>query len=112
MNAVERLEAAIVKLEALKTESTGETWFAHAETITTPLHDPEVGSINAWVTESEKQADTDLIVTLHRTIAAHLGVLREGQREAYRCGAFPTDVLKAALALADAILGGDPHVQA
>ena len=115
MNAVERLQAAIEKLEALKAGASGGPW------VIAPPRDVEFESRCIWGAKDHgdgeglcladaESADADLIVTLHRTIDAQLAILRnvvevseyvglgkEGERIA---------MIQNALDLADAILGG------
>jgi hypothetical protein len=136
MNAVERLEAAIVKLEQLNAESTpgpwqwwnleraDRGWTGNGPTLETVARDdldPEcakAGVIVAWGHDAwgldVEPADADLIVTLHRTIDAQLAILRTalvivtpepGFLHSYDAG--PGSQVGNALALADAILGGD-----
>jgi len=115
MNAVERLQAAIEKLEALKAASTqptdGNAWIQGRLThryegvgdVYTGPNENTPGS--ADIVTYIQPEDAELIVTLHRTIDAQIRVLEEGKREWYRSSTYPTDVAHAAIALADAILG-------
>ena len=98
MTAVERLEAAIAKLERLRKsepyhESNG--WLAGLVTVGTE-HDPRE--------EEDPLTSSELIVTLHRTIDAQIAVLRVGSEFALITSNRWTDI---SVALADAILGDD-----
>lgn len=118
MSAVERLQAAIDKLEALRAESTQGEWgfesvpetgesriYAEADgfafmAATTVTFYPVPGGM--------KPSDADLIATLHRTIDAQLAILRtaldvveETEEGAIRASALGMS----ALGLAHAILG-------
>lgn len=120
MSEVERLEAAIEKLEALKAESTPAPWHYWTNDLTGDVdlwHDQEVRSHIATVGQHEQPrvySDAELIVTLHRTIDAQLAILRT-QLESYSKfppASEPGYVPKSpnaqnALALADSILGGE-----
>ena len=91
MTVVERLEAAIAKLERLRKsepyhESNG--WLAGLVTVGTE-HDPRE--------EEDPLTSSELIVTLHRTIDAQLAILRFAVDGLYDLPEF--------LMLADAILG-------
>jgi len=118
MNAVERIEAAIEKLEQLKTESTQVTWSQVG------AHGPSDLGVSVRIPISRHHdvlayagtaANAHLIVTLHRTIDAQLAILRAGRSA---CRAFPhvvndrdlpgwaAEAKVHALAFADAILGG------
>lgn len=96
---VERLQAAIDKLETLS----GEEWSAW-----TDFDDTEHFAITACnlgggrevVGEVLRAADANLIETLHRTIDAQLAVLAYGATVA-------SDIPASIVALADAILGAD-----
>ena len=85
MNAVERLSAAIEKLEALKAESTQGGWRVvggggNGVTIegTRHLYDQliDAGDYAASREQFVNDVDPALIVTLHRTIDAQLAILR------------------------------------
>lgn len=104
MNAVERIEAAIAKLEKLKTRGTDGPWRAGAFHFDGTTVSNSVGRVAAHYVPVN---DAALIVTLHRTIDAQLAILRDGLARRY-AGVHPG---VAVLALADAILGGDLHVQ-
>ena len=99
MSAVERLPAAIDKLETLRgnsgrpwtLEGGGEWIFPIGVTVA-----PDDGGV------TPRQAD--LIVTLHRTIDAQLAFLRDDYESCKRHGWIPNRYV---LTLADAILGGD-----
>ena len=102
MNAVERLGAAIAKLEQLKADGTLGPWSVDMI--------PETGEcrvirlfeflgphIEEVTGGGSMQPDAELIITLHRTIDVLIETLLQS-----RGGALATD-----LALADAILGGN-----
>ena len=102
VTVVERLEAAIAKLEQLKADGTLGPW--NVDMI------PETGEcrvvrffeffgshLEEVTNGGSIQPDAELIVTLHRTIDAQLAILRAGLSD----GA----PLHTELALADAILG-------
>lgn len=120
MTPVERLEAAIAKLEQSKAESTqGDWWFeSMPETgesrigsdadgfafmgATTVTFYPVPGQLNP--------SDAELIVTLHRTIVAQLAILREAHFQvsgAPEARGFIGNEFSLVMRLADAILGGD-----
>lgn len=119
MNAVEKLEAAISKLEALKAGAPSGPWewredFGEPGDTGTALTNGEdveiIGAYN-WhccsYRDEPNVADgaADLIVTLHRTIDAQLAILRGALRVRRPMGdqyAVPS----LAVDLADAILGG------
>lgn len=107
MTPIEKLQAAIDKLEALKAESTPGTWRAWDSFssdraprvyITGNNSGPSDGNRVARVENQENQ-DADLIVTLHRTIDTQLEILRFVVDGLYNLPEF--------IALADAILGSD-----
>ncbi len=111
MNAVEKLQAAIDKLEQSRDERgyvEVNGWLAEAVDDHTcgtgkdgyyGLHEPGCGL--SPVTNDE------LIVTLHRTIDVQLAILRSGRAIFYSDFQTPTSpqLRNAATALADAILG-------
>jgi len=117
---VERLTAAIEKLERLKAESSLGPWKA-TDRRGVPALAPYEADIDAlglseavdWrVADVIFASDAELIVTLHRTIDAQLAILRrvldivtpiDGQAS-YDIG--PGSRVGQALALADTILGG------
>ena len=99
MTPVERLEAAIAKLERLRKsepyhESNG--WLAGLVTVGTE-HDPRE--------EEEPLTSSELIVTLHRTIDAQLAILKAAREDFAKFGRKPSEFFENDLALADAILG-------
>lgn len=122
MSPVERLQAAIEKLEHLKAASTPGDWEVDTNH---PFSRDLVGlfseSVKAYAVkfdddEQPARATVDLIVTLHRTIDAQLETLHaawntiagteempEGRDPRVWYGRYAA----AGLALADAILGGD-----
>jgi hypothetical protein len=100
VNAVERLEAAITKLEGLrgsKPESGDREWTQRGRTIFAFDGTPVAKDVLSW--------DRDLIVTLHRTIDAQLAILRHVR--AHYSGDLGISTNRHVVALADAILGGD-----
>lgn len=119
MTPVERLQAAIEKLELLRAATTGGEWEADWELRFT-LGDPQwpvvlvdgVGFVvNTTATTFRNPDDAELIVVLHRTLDAQLAILRFGVK---RLNAVQVLTGKHAeaheheLALADAILGDTP----
>ena len=105
MTAVERLEAAIAKLERAKDFTTSGPWehvrdseaaFGYKPVWESLVLSGGGEAILDWGSDV-READAELIVTLHRTIDAQLAVLRAG----LSYGA----PLHTELALADAILG-------
>jgi hypothetical protein len=102
MNAVERLEAAITKLETLKGSSSPGVW-ATGDDGDIYIDRESIGHFrwfaNTW------NPDADLIVTLHRTIDAQLAILRHVR--AHFSGDLGISTNRHVVALADAILGGD-----
>jgi hypothetical protein len=104
MNAVERLEAAIGKLETLKAESTPGRWDVDRVGFgVRAFFDNEFNGNTLICEVRHGKPDADLIVTLHRTIDAQLAILRSGRNITSRESEYTFDL---ALALADAILGG------
>ena len=102
MTAVERLEAAIAKLEQLKAEGTPGPWVGRTNILgIRRLMDSEGGVLaemfDATDHGDESFENTDLIVALHRTIDAQLAILRFAVDGLYDLPEF--------LMLADAILG-------
>ena len=83
--AVETIQAAIEKLEALKAESTPGPWHDWEDDLTNEVdvwHDQEQRShiANCGVAGMPRvEADAQLIVTLHRTIDAQLAILDEAK---------------------------------
>lgn len=114
MNAVETLEAAITKLETLKTNSQGKYWYRSIGGIS--AYGAEFGASPesiVFTQDGERSAyspqmtslDADLIVTLHRTVDAQLVILREVIAARHVETNWPTLVYtEAALVLAHAIL--------
>lgn len=115
MNPVERLQAAIEKLERLRDESDpirpDSAWVTDYDVTEDArrilvLDSHNGGYDGSTVAEVTSEGRAQLIVTLHRTIDAQLAILWAAQIET-------TDVMtaiekpywEAALALADAILG-------
>ena len=102
MTVVERLEAAIAKLEQLTAEGTPGPWVGRTNILgIRRLMDSEGGVLaemfDATDHGDESFENTDLIVTLHRTIDAQLAILRFAVDGLYDLPEF--------LMLADAILG-------
>lgn len=104
MSPIEKLEAAIAKLEKLKAAARAdvEVWVAYDD-------------LGIWAIRTTNDSaigidffreDAELIVTLHRTIDAQLAILRLELHMARTYGwpQFPFDERLAVLALADAIL--------
>lgn len=121
MNAIERIQAAIEKLEALKAQATGGEWWKSGLEV---FAGPGLSADYLVVENARLRADAELIVTLHRTIDAQLAVLRSGlewlyefelEAPTYADGRSMsatrlfkvTSQGRATFALADAILGGD-----
>lgn len=101
MSPVEKLEAAIAKLERQRSGDDSE-WFQKTVEEWTDAYD----DWRDWDEDSE--ATLTLIKTLHRTIDAQLDLFREVLGAASIEQFWPTLIYtQAALALADAILG-DP----
>lgn len=118
MTPVERLQAAIDKLERLKAKSTQPTggrdsWLQGS--IRRPFEDdgevysgPVEVRVSSDIITHIQAEDAQLIVTLHRTIDAQLAILRDVLEAANIERNWDTLVYTLnALALADAILGGD-----
>jgi hypothetical protein len=117
-DVVERLEAAIERLEQLRAES--HDWRVPVSAdedgpqvihdFDTDGHGPGTGPL-AWTTSDEAAAN---IVLLHRTIDAQLAILNHASARAVskiQTGGVPRAVWsheKDALVLADAILSGGP----
>ena len=110
MTVVERLEAAIAKLEQLKADGTLGPW--NVDMI------PETGEcrvvrffeffgshLEEVTNGGSIQPDADLIVTLHRTIDAQLAILKAAREDFAKFGRKPSEFFDNDLALADAILG-------
>jgi hypothetical protein len=112
MNAAEKIQAAIERLEELKADGTNGPWFTwHPQrggrcnsSVDSATHDPEESET---VVEGGR-GDVELIVTLHRTIDAQLAILWDNLAIAdeMTLGYSPDepDSLARALALAEAIL--------
>lgn len=130
MSAVERLQAAIDKLERQRHDSAGRgahAWAAHSTTDKPSGHDAAIRGVGFpddffdGVADVYDPADAELIVTLHRTIDAQLAILRDGIArvhswtdpdsqvgyEPHLDGPYPPGADATYLALADAILGGE-----
>jgi len=126
VSAVERMQAAIEKLEALKAASTPGPWrLTRAQHVTHAIYGEQPGQEVIGATPRYgglwSADDGELIVTLHRTIDAQLEVLRSAAdflTNAEREWPAPIwdrhpelrdrleGLLRFEVALADAILGG------
>lgn len=109
MTPVERLNAAIEKLQTLKAESTPAPWAATRHGVeTVPERDPHRFDImSETIAHTELlHADTELIVSLHRTIDPLIVILMGEVDRVVRLNHPRTEPHSHALALADAILGG------
>lgn len=116
MTPVERLQAAIEKLEHLKAASTPGDWEVDTNH---PFSRDLVGlfseSVKAYAVkfdddEQPARATVDLIVTLHRTINAQLAILQFGVKRLHAVQTLTGLHVQAhehEMALADAILGSD-----
>ena len=115
MSPVERLQAAIEKLEQLRTASPVGPWEADGSSDRSRQHgyDTEIRATAlgdglfdgiAIVFDSD---DAELIVTLHRTIDAQLAILRAAVAEIEENRWMVVEAAYEVLALADAILGSD-----
>lgn len=119
MNAVEKLTAAISRLELLKAESTPGPWFVGdangsmpmeyrplwvVSTIESAFRDGEAPDDHHLEIHVGDGSDAELIVTLHRTIDAQLAWLRYAVSLEATVQP-PADFRAFALALADAING-------
>ncbi|MGG7450590.1 hypothetical protein ACQ3HE_06835 [Plantibacter auratus] len=111
MNALERLEAAITKLEAVKAVTPG-TWEIDTNA---PFSRDLVGifvpecreyAVKFDDDEQPKRALVDSIITLHRTIDAQLAILRTAKYRRVHMPRGSGIPISDELALADAILGG------
>ena len=115
MNAVERLTAAIEKLEALKAEAFAGPWEALGSGVEHGDHWYVLSgresilyiSANDGSDEEFRQPTAELIVTLHRTIDAQLAILRWSLNEIEYENGEVVYYDEHTVALADAILGGD-----
>lgn len=109
-NAVERLEAAIDKLETLKQESFDGPWVANHPFSYSWITGARYAGMQSKIADRVRKPDAELIVTLHRTIDAQLAILRDNlerySRNPDKEPVAPTG--KNAVALADAILSGGP----
>lgn len=98
---MERLQAAIEKLEQLKADAVAGPW--HKEMVLGGGNDLLYAIVPTTVVpvigSTLRESDHDLIVTLHRTIDAQLAILRFAVDGLYDLPEF--------IFLADAILGSD-----
>ena len=106
--SVERIEAAIAKLEGLRSGCWPGAWDYHDGVISTERgfelfrhHENDVYTNGAPI-DGEALAQARLVITLHRTVDAQLAILRLGVEFA---AISPNRYTDAAAALADAILG-------
>lgn len=111
MTPVERLQAAIEKLERLKDTATPGDWRAGSDTygnaeVRSWFDNDQNGNTRIAHTYAHDRADSYLIVTLHRTIDAQLAILRSAFGDSSGSHDEP-NAFRLALELADAILGGD-----
>lgn len=113
MGAVERLQAAIDKLETLKQESFDGPWVANHPFSYSWITGAQYAGMQSKIAVQVDEPDAELIVTLHRTIDAQLAIVGDALialREAERIS--PASLSSARIrrlnqiALADAILGG------
>lgn len=105
---VERLEAAIAKLEADRTRIWSGQWVAHGDSIGVASWSADGPSLDGPVAECPKEV-AEFITTLHGTIPAQLAILRTAFRDLRVSGNVRyTDepsAVEQAIALADAING-------
>lgn len=115
MNPVQKLEAAIAKLERQRRAGTPAPWHAAIDDLTDEVdvwHDQEVRShVAAFGVANEARAedDADLVVTLHSTIDPQLDWLRD-QLARMRVDVNQQGIplhYRFSIGLAEAILGGD-----
>lgn len=108
MSAVERLQAAIDKLETLRDDAPPSPWEVYPFWSSVVLHaELDLDKSTGYeVLSARTPAISNLTSTLSRTIDAQLAILREGIPEYYRSSTdHPTDLFKRIMALADSILG-------
>lgn len=112
MSAVERVEAAIAKLEDLRGAAAPGVWVAWREGLPgRERFGVETGAEGADVVwRAARAADAELVEVLHRTIDAQLAILRDNLTrygDKLEDGWLPTigGPLANVLALVDAILG-------
>ena len=116
MNPVERLRAAIEKLEWLRDHSTPGPWAIDDNDAAIFTFGPTVaGGTIAYVNTDQRTGDrrpygdASLIETLHRTIDAQLAILRSAVKflgsVGHHTSSIASPFVDGALALADAILG-------
>lgn len=125
LTPIEKLQAAIDKLEMLKRESTPAAWFLTYERSTHPSiwGNADADDADLVARTMRDHRDAELIVTLHRSIDAQLDVLRSAADFLTKGGTeWPSPVwdahpelrdalsslLRHEIGLADAILGGGP----
>ena len=103
MTPIERVQAAIDKLTALKAESTPGPWVAwkQYDPLRGEVYGIEWEAIDIITVRSYNAADAELIETLHRTIDPILATLERWLE--YR----PLTMEEPIVALADSILGVD-----
>jgi hypothetical protein len=112
VNAGEKLEAAVTKLELLRRDSTSDGWVGWKQY--SPLRGWAFGvedsfGENVMRVETHNVNDAELVEVLHRTVAPQLGFLIDAlaRLRADVGGGNPEVHYRHALALADAILGDD-----
>ncbi|UOE45505.1 hypothetical protein [Agromyces larvae] len=109
MSQVERLRAAILKLETLRAEITPGPWIAEYSGeqghCVIPADADSTREAIALTRLYHAAYDAELIVTLHRTIDAQLAILRN-RLEVYGEDVTPYGFRESTDRLADAILGG------
>jgi hypothetical protein len=109
MNAAEKIQAAIERLEELRDAATDGPWFVTHERSTWPRvwGNNDGDDADAVASTESGTSNAQLIVTLHRTIDAQLAVLTRAYndivRETHRYGG--NGALGPAVALAEAICG-------
>lgn len=96
MTPVERLRAAIDKLETMKQESFDGPWVAHHPFSYSWIEGAPYAGMRSKIAVQVDEPDAELIVTLHRTIDAQLAILRFAVGGLYDLPEF--------MGLADAIL--------
>lgn len=110
MTPVERLQAAIDRLESMREEAPPGPWEQHLSGWSTTLYSG-LDSEHPWsaveVAAAQTRYSAQLIVTLHRTIDAQLAILHLAVEYGELPNGQGSRFSACARALADAILGGD-----
>lgn len=113
MTPVERLQAAIDRLESMREEAPPGPWEQHLSWSSTTLYSG-LDSEHPWsaveVAAAHSRYSAQLIVTLHRTINAQLAILQFGVKRLHAVQTLTGLHVQAhehEMALADAILGSD-----